>query len=183
MIIFVFLLLSVIIKSIHCCKENEFNTDYIGKEQSKNINGIFVIMVFFSHYYQYITPSLEWQDAYYSILRNHLDQAVVMTFLFFSGFGMMESLKRKGYSYVISMLKKFIRLLVKFDIAVILFLILNTCLGIQYSKQEILMSLICWESIGNSNWYIFVTLSIYLLVFVAFSASKKIKNQTILNLP
>lgn len=179
MIILVFMLLVVIIKSASLSLESEYNLDYIGKEQCKNINGIFVIMVFLSHYYQYIVPSSEWQDTFYIVLREHLNQAVVMTFLFFSGYGMMESVRRKGYSYVISLLKKFIRLLIKFDIAVVIFLILGIALGIHYDKKQILLSLICWDSIGNSNWYIFVSLSVYLLIFVAFSVTKQIHNNTL----
>ena len=40
-------------------------------------------------------------------------------------------------------------------------------LGNKYSLQTYLLSLIGWSSIGNSNWFIFVILALYLITYIS----------------
>lgn len=49
--------------------------------------------------------------------------------------------------------------------ALALYLGLHLCFGAQPSLKTILLSMVCWESIGNSNWYIFAILCLYLLTW------------------
>ena len=44
---------------------------------------------------------------------------------------------------------------------------------IRDSLSRILLSLIGWKSIGNSNWYMFDILLLYVLTYVAFKVTKK----------
>ena len=99
-------------------------------------------------------------------------------FLFYSGYGVMESIIKKGSDYINAFPKKrFAKTLFHFDIAVILFVIVDLCLGTlkNYSILEVLLSFTGWESIGNSNWYIFSILILYLITYFAF---KIFKNKT-----
>ncbi|MBQ8306763.1 MAG: hypothetical protein IJX90_11175 [Blautia sp.] len=59
-----------------------------------------------------------------------------------------------------------------FDIAVILFLVANSLLAIHYSGWEIAGSFIGITGIGNSNWYIFTILVMYLVSYLAAVALK-----------
>lgn len=149
----------------------EFNADYLDKRCTSAVNGIFVILVVFSHYAQYAGFEGVYDDPYLS-LRSHLGQMVVTTFLFYSGYGMMEAIKRTKGAYVKKLPSKFWQLLLRVDVAVFLFLLMNTCLGISFPVKQILLSFLTWESIGNSNWYILIILIEYLLMYAAFGAGR-----------
>ena len=56
-----------------------------------------------------------------------------------------------------------------------LFLICNLIFGKSYDIKTVLLAFTGWTSIGNSNWYIFATLFLYLFVFAAFKISKSRK--------
>lgn len=95
-------------------------------------------------------------------------QMIVTLFLFYSGYGVMESIKKKGDDYVRTMPKcRVLTTLINFDIAVLMFVALNLLLGNPMTIKQIALSLVCWDSVGNSNWYIFAIICCYLAAFVA----------------
>lgn len=171
MTFFLFGLLAIIISCTSTFPKNKFNWEgYLSIEQTRCISGIFVILVLFSHYKNdYFLPGK--YDEIYMAFQNHLGQNIVTMFLFYSGFGMMSQVDKKGLAYVWKIPKKFITLLCKFALAVLLFLILQRFYGQSYSGKRILLSFIGWSSIGNSNWYIFVILCVYLCFFLSFFLS------------
>lgn len=172
MLFIMIILLLIIAKSSNAAPVGEFKTDYLSKDKTISIKGIFVILIIISHFSQYVTLSGVY-DQPYIVLKNHLNQMVVAMFWFYSGFGIMESIKNKGYNYVKTIpTKRFFTILLNFDIAVALFVILGWSLGKTYDLQTILWSLVGWKTVGNSNWYIFVTLVLYLLIFVSFFVVK-----------
>lgn len=96
---------------------------------------------------------------------------LVVPFFFFSGYGVWESMTCKGEKY----LKKFpvqriLTTLLNFDVAVIIFLALSIVMGKRFSLVWILSAFIGWESLGNSNWYIFVILLCYGVAYYSFKA-------------
>lgn len=168
MVYFLFILLILIFHSAEIAPANDFSKNYLSKENTNAVKGIFVILILFSHYSQYVTLSGPYDEPYL-ILKGHLHQMVVAMFWFYSGYGIMESISRKGFSYVKSiMTRRFLTVLINFDFAVILFLLVKYFLGVTYSLPRILTSLIGWTAVGNSNWYIFVTLVLYILTFLSF---------------
>lgn len=175
MIFFVLILLLLICSGAEFAPPNKFAQDYISKDKTSAIKGIFVALILFSHGKQYMTLGGVYDDPYLA-LQGHLGQMVVAMFLFYSGYGLMESIKRKGYDYVRSIpLKRFPSVLLNFDIAIVLYLILGLFLGKRYGIKTILLSLIGWESVGNSNWYMFAIFALYILTFLAFFCKKFIK--------
>lgn len=99
---------------------------------------------------------------------------VVVPFLFYSGYGIMESIKKKGTAYVKDIPKnRFFKVLLHLDIAVVLFLIVNFVFGKTYPVKRILLSFIGYSAVGNSNWYIFAVLGLYAVVFIAFMIARK----------
>ena len=66
------------------------------------------------------------------------------------------------------------KLLFRFDVAVLMFLVMNTLLGAHYAPRRILLSLVGWKALGNSNWYIFDILALYVLMFAAFSIGERL---------
>ncbi len=168
MAVFLLLLVLVIFNKIEFSGPDEFNARYIDKATTASISGIFVVLIVFSHYIQYV-ENITAIDLPYMVMRGHLKQLVVVPFLFYTGYGMMESLKRKGRPYIKGLPEKFLKLLFRFDVAVLLFLIMGLILGKHYSIGKVLLALTAWTPIGNSNWYIFDILILYILMFIAFN--------------
>lgn len=154
-----------------------FQKDYLSKNQTNAIKGIFVLLIFLSHASQYITfdgPC----DIAYNTFKKQLRQMVVAMFLFYSGYGMTEAIKRKGISYIKAIPRnRFLTVLINFDLVVLLYLILNSVLNRRIPPvSRILLSLFGISSLGNSNWYIFSVLLLYLLMFCSFMLTCKIRN-------
>ena len=177
MIFFVAVLFLLIISGAEFSKQNEFNKDYISRAGTTAIKGIFVILIMFSHGKGYIDVGGKF-DVPYLKMQDHLNQMIVAMFMFYSGYGIMESIKKKGSAYIDTIPKKrFPQVLLNMDIAVVLFLILAATAGKFYNVGHILLSLIGWESVGNSNWYIFVILALYVITYFAFLILKKKNNK------
>lgn len=171
-----FFLLLLLIITLYKCKFNfkNFNKDYLSIEQTKCINGIFVIIIFLSHVKTYFTLEGIWYNSYYLKINTFIGQLMVTTFLFFSGFGIMESIKKKKEKYINSIPKKrILNTLINFDFAVLLFLLCGLFIEKNYNLSRILLSFIGWSSIGNSNWYIFAILILYAITWICFKVFDK----------
>lgn len=137
--------------------------------QTTCINGIFVILVFMSHFCQYVDTSVIPYFQPFVFLQSHLGQLIVAPFLFYSGYGIMEQIKTKGKSYIDDIpRKRAIRTWLHFSLAVILFLIASCFMGEHHPFSQIILSFFAWESIGNSNWYIFAILFLYIVTYLGF---------------
>lgn len=152
-----------------------FNENYLAIDRTNCIKGIFILMVFLSHSRNYLSKLPEYTadplNSIYDVIQNHLGQGIVVMFLFYSGYGVMESIIKKGSDYINAFPKqRFAKTLFHFDIAVMLFVIVDLCLGTlkNYSILQVLLSFTGWESVGNSNWYIFAILILYLITYFAF---------------
>jgi hypothetical protein len=177
MIFFVLVLLLIIFSSAKAQKAGAFNADYISRDKTNNIKGIFVILILLSHAKSYLELGGAYDEPYIA-MQNHLNQMVVAMFLFYSGFGIMEQIKKREFTYIKSIpLKRFPNLLINFDIAVILYFILNFAIGNKLELKNALLALIGWVGVLNSSWYIFVTFVLYILTFISFFAIKWIKNR------
>lgn len=150
----------------------DFNREYINKESTTIINGLFVVMVFFSHFKQYLTNPNIYDNILSTIMLN-IGQLMVTSFLFYSGYGIYESIKNKP-NYMKSFFKKrFIPTYLNFFLAMILFVIMNIILKEELSFSKILLSFIGYESIGNSNWYMLATFALYIFIIICFTKNKK----------
>lgn len=168
MILFILILLMIIISNAEIAKSNEFNTEYSSIGQTNVIKGIFVILVLLGHGSGYLklTGVL---DIPYKSFQSHIGQMVVSMFFFYSGFGMIKSIMKKRFAYIKTLpLKRFLIVVLNFDIAVILFEIMNLCLKIHFDWKTILLSFTGWVGIGNSNWYMFAIFVLYILLFTSF---------------
>lgn len=175
MLIFVLILLAAIFVDIKSAGKNEFFDDYCAPKQTSSINGIFVVLVFFSHASQALKLGGA-LDTPYVTLRGFLGQLVVVTFLFYSGYGMTESIKKKGISYVKSIpTKRFFRIWYHFAIALVFYIVLCLCTNKNYPVSRYLLAFTGWKSIGNSNWYMLTTFVLYIAMFIGFMIFRKSK--------
>lgn len=139
---------------------------------TSSINGIFVLLVMLTHFYQYAGRYLTgWTNTAYAMARMGIGQTVVATFLFFSGYGMMEQITKKKQTYARGIFKnRLLKVLFHFDLALIPFIIMGFCFDRPDKPLKILVALTGWSklSIGNSNWFMFATFCLYIIVFLAF---------------
>lgn len=165
-------------------QKNGFSPDYLAKENTNAIKGIFLLFIFISHSIPYLLKcGFVFDGISNHILRSiniAMGQLVVVMFLFYSGYGVGESYKRKGNAYVKRMpVHRFLNTLLNYDVAVLFFIILSVSLSIPLSLKQCLLTLVAWDSIGNSNWYIFCILICYLISFVVLKVGFLQKNPVI----
>ena len=171
MIIFLGIFAVILLVGCRITPIKQFNNDYMSKDNTNTIKGIFVILVFFSHCTQYIGKAnlVGPFDAPYVAIQSFLGQMIVSAFLFYSGYGIMESITKKGFDYVKSIpVRRIFKTLINFDMIVLLFLILDLIFKETFSIKRILLSFVAWDNINNSNWYILAILLLYIVTFLSF---------------
>lgn len=142
------------------------------KPVTDSVKGIFIWLVFLSHFSGYVTYTTV-IDILGQRISGVFGQLIVACFLFYSGYGVCESARTKGMKYIKSFpIKRIFKTLLSFDLAVVLYLVLGLLIGKRYVFSKILYSLIGWESLGNSNWYIFVIICLYIFTYLSFVISK-----------
>lgn len=174
----------VLVLCILSIKKRDGNErDYMSVKMSNSIKGFFLCMVFFSHICGYTDFSHPLLDNPYHIIRRVTGQCIVTMFLFYSGYGIMESIKKRGQNYVKAFpIQRFLRVLLLFDCAILLFLIYRYLTGVHYPVKKLILTFLGWDGIGNSNWYIFCVLWLYIFTYVAFSVYKDKNSKAVLNI-
>lgn len=147
------------------------NKNYINKHTTTCVNGFFILLVFISHSLSYLINFDEGGGVIVKYVISLMGQLMVAPFLFNSGFGVMESITNKA-GYAKSIFKRrLLPILFRFDLALLLYVLLDLCLDIQFSASNYIFCWVGLKSIGNSNWYIFIILCMYFctwLFVVAF---------------
>ncbi len=169
-IFFILCFLSTINMSFKCL--NCFFTDYMDLNNTSSIKGIFVWIIVLQHYRGYYRRDPNY--IYHKIL-NCTRQKMVSIFLFYSGYGIYESIKKNGFNYVMKLPKKGIILLIKFEIILCFYLLINLILRIKISFNRYLLAIIFKVGIGNSYWFSFTIISFYLYSYLSFRFIKKTK--------
>lgn len=173
MLIFLLLIVMIAFIDLKAAKPGEYFDSYMSKESTNAVNGLFVLLIFISHAVTYIKPSGVLDEAYLTF-KSNMAQLVVVSFLFYSGYGIMESIKNKGQSYVRSIpFKRFFKVYYRLFICVCIFLLLNLIIRKHYDLKTVLLAFTGWTAVGNSNWYIFAILVLYAITFVSFMIFKK----------
>ena len=160
LILFFLSVINISIKGI-----NDFFFDYMNLKNTNSIKGIFVWMIILSHYTGYYKEN---EKYIFKKILNSFGQKMVSLFLFYSGFGIYESIKKKGLNYVNKLPIKCIILLIKSQIILLFYLINNLILGIKIKLTDYFGSIIFKSSIGNSNWFAFTIISLYFYSFISF---------------
>ena len=157
--------------------EGRYYEDYLSVEKTTAIKGIFICVVFFKHIGDYIEYTTK-LDNYSMLFVKWGFQTLVTMFFFYSGYGIMESIKKKGLPYVKTIpTKRITSVLYRFDLIVLIFIVLHLIYdGFDFGLKKVVLALVGWDSFGNSNWYIFAVLLLYVFTYLAF---RFIKNHNI----
>ncbi len=145
------------------------NADYLTRESTQTVNGLFILLVFISHFTSYIDQA-GLLNQWYLRFNQSMRQLVVVPFLLYSGYGVGICLKNRS-GYAGSLLKKRVpRVWIQFAIAVCLYAILRLSLGGTVTARKFLLSVLGWDGLGNSNWYVVTILFLYLATALSFLA-------------
>lgn len=173
MLVFILALMMIVLSGLNAKGKNEFYNDYCSPKNTTTANAVFSVLIFISHGVTYIDMTNSLDDAYIGI-KAFLAQGVVVTYLFYSGFGIMESIKKKGYNYVKRMpVDRFFKLWYQFALMLCLFIILNIFMKKEFPLSSNLLAFTGFKGIGNDNWYLFVTFALYIIVYLSFIICRK----------
>lgn len=151
-----------------------FYTDYASRDQSRAINGICISLILLSHTFAKVGVA-DMFDAAYEPVRVFLGQFVVVPFLFYSGYGMMESLTKKD-GYLKSFPKKrYLKIALQFAVITLLYIAMHLALDSGYSATYMLLSFTGITSIGNGGWFILSTFYFYAVIILWFNVFKNKK--------
>ena len=151
---------------------NSFYEDYMDLENTSYIKGIFVWMIFFRHFTGYLNHNYL-KNKTSILIDKYFKQNLVSLFLFYSGYGILESFKKKGNKYIKSLPNKSAILLIKSEIVLFIFFCNNMLLGIKTTSINFLQAIIFRKSIGNSYWFIITIIILYIHAFISFFLIKK----------
>ena len=142
---------------------------YCSREMTASINGYFLTTVFMAHLIQYMPENIYGPlDFMYIDVNRALGQLIVAMFLFYSGYGVMESIRYKK-GYIVSFLKRrCLPFLVNFEIAALIYFYVLCLTGQVPTFHYAIKGFLAWESFGNSNWYVFAIFYLYLATYVVF---------------
>ena len=138
--------------------------DYLDKETTTCVNGIFILVVFLSHIQSYITL-----PSGFLVFTKAFGQLMVAMFLFYSGYGVGISIRNKGMDYVRNIPRRRVaKVFLQLIPAVLIYTVIDLICGIPFTAYKFIFSLLAWENMGNSNWYIFVILWLYIFTWGGF---------------
>lgn len=143
--------------------------------QTNVVKGVFILLVFLSHIQPYIIESGYKFNGIDEKVLSWLNwgQSIVIMFLFYSGYGIHQQIQKHGEEYVRRIpLHRILNTLLNFDIAVMAFLVLALIMRTPLTVGKTLLAFTGWESLGNSNWYIFDILILYGLVWLTHTIIK-----------
>ena len=144
---------------------DDFFIDYMELDNTNCIKGIFVWLIIFCHKSNYG----DYKNHLFKTIIINFGQKVVSVFLFYSSFGIFESLKKKGINYIKTLPNKAIILFIKFQIILLMFLITNIFIfNSKISIKLYFLSVIFKYSLGNSNWFAFSIIIFYLYSYISF---------------
>ena len=144
---------------------NDFFSDYIDLNNTFSVKGIFVWIIFFRHYIQYYNRKSRYT---YEKILSCFGQKIVSMFLFYSGYGIYESFKKKGNKYSKSLLIKSLIIFIKSELIILIFALKCIIYKDTITLKKYILAVFFYTSIGNSNWFAYTIILFYIYAFLSF---------------
>lgn len=163
--------------------KKEGNADYLGKDQANAIKGFFILFLTIGH----IMYALAKYDLYPLALGDKLERMIhwsvgqldVVMFLFFSGYGVAESIRKdsdgkRGYLRFFPK-KRVLKTYINYAVGISIFLLFSPLTGkiVQWDKIHEYYLFLAEGQLGAPTWYIFIIIVCYILTWVVASIFKK----------
>lgn len=157
---------------------NGINKNYLSKNETLPIKGIFVILVFFRHFRSYVDMDHGLLNHLFVMLDSRSSQLIVTMFFFYSGYGILEQLN-KNKNYISSFIShRFVPTYISFFVCVFIYFMISLTNGKSFSPLDIFLCFLGWnDSFGNSNWFMLVTFALYIIFYISFSFKRKMDDR------
>ncbi len=141
---------------------------YMSHDRTMTINGFFMVLIILKHIAEPTGYTPEGVDAVFrSVVIGPMDQFIVATFFFYSGYGIMSSICRKGDAYVHDLIKlRFTKMY--FNYAVALLIMVGIGCTYRYTPDAAAVHFLKGVVSPGGCWFIFNTLVLYLFTWVSF---------------
>lgn len=140
---------------------------YMSHDRTMMINGIFLVLIVLRHLRLNGYAPCDVDLWFTDYIDCPLLQLVVATFFFYSGYGIMTSIRRKGDIYIHDLLcKRFLRLYLNFAVAAFISYAAMAafCMAPADAAEKFALSMV-----GMGGWwFIVMTLALYLLTWASF---------------
>lgn len=144
--------------------------DYLSKDNSNCIKGIFAIIIIFHHIMQFHPVQM---NPYMNYIVTSLGYLSVAIFFFLSGYGLEESYcKKKDYLSTFWKHRIFSMYGTYFYVLTI-YLLVFLAIGRRFSISAILKSVLLYSTIVNNGWFFFAIIIMYILFYVTHKFIKK----------
>lgn len=161
------LFLLIIFSDVKFHVKGSFNLKYFSLDNTNSIKGIFALLIMMCHSMDYFANGSA--DSWLISVSEYMKQLIVVPILFYSGFGIMESIQKKGIAYVNNIpVQRALKTFIMADVSVLIYILYSFVSGSPVPLSDILLSLVFWETIVNNTWYFFVIIILYLLTYAAF---------------
>ena len=137
--------------------------DYLSKDRTDCLRGIFALFVVMHHLYQ--NTGLFSENTVLSMIFSLMGYLSVSVFFFLSGYGLMSGYERKGREYAKRM---FVHRIIPFYIVSVFFSYLDMAGTLSFSWKRFLLTPIAFGNFGYL-WYLEVQLFVYILFAVVYS--------------
>ena len=145
--------------------------DYLSKTNSECLKGIFAVCVLLHHLYQHSGVTMH---PLAGAGLQYLGYFSVGVFFFLSGFGLMQSYKRKGKVYIDTFPRK--RLLpfyMMILVLIVIYSVYTVAVGEPLRFVEVVQSFLIGGTVISKGWYLQVQLLCYVLFYFAFRFCNK----------
>lgn len=155
--------------NIKYSKGNNYFEDYLSKEDTLMLKGIFSIVIILHHLSQRFEPLPRLYSKF-----EFAGPWAVMFFFFISAYGVMSSwINKKDYDkgFLINRYKKIIPI---YLIATLIYWLVNILLDVHYSLKDIFhLTFVEGSPIVLHSWYIIVILVFYLIFYIQMKVLKR----------
>lgn len=153
-----------------------YNTDYLSVQHTKNLKGIFTLIVVFHHLAIFACVG----DVYNIFI--NAGYIAVGGFLFISGYGLMYQYMRKGRKYIRTFPKRRLLTIIipAIVMAIVYFIVKKVLYG--YNFNTLLFDFRRGASVISNGWYVTAIIYYYIAFFVSMILSELIKKQRFMSI-
>lgn len=143
---------------------------YFSKECFDCLKGYFALFVLMHHTYQFTGI---FSDTKLAIIFSNLGYWSVAVFIFISGFGLYESYKKKGDSYLKDFpFKRILSFYFIYCIFAFSYIIYDLCMGVKHEIKDYIKTFTYGSTIISFGWYLQLCLLIYIVFYLVFKFVK-----------
>lgn len=147
----------------------EQTKDYLSKDNSSCIKGIFAVVILIHHITQFNPVDM---PNYVHLLVQSTGYLSVSVFFFFSGYGLSLQYN-KNENYLNHFLKhRVLSLYGKYLFIMLMYLLFFLCIGRRFTAMELFHSAVLYHTFVSNGWFFFSILLLYLIFYIVYRLAK-----------